>query len=170
MLSYNSRILSGKIETSAVIGNVSTGEKARIGAHCYILGAVKIGKCADVGPNTVVMPDTTLGEGVTIGAQCYVENSIIMDGATIGEGSYIKDSIIASGVVIEPKTTLLSGNFKKLINGGEVFSGFGGPVIGTRAVIGASSVIKPGILVGSDSRIGALKVIYEDVKSGESVR
>ncbi|NPA75338.1 MAG: NTP transferase domain-containing protein [Euryarchaeota archaeon] len=164
-----SRKLSGKIEQCTIVGNVEVDEGTRIGSGTYIRGPVKIGKNVDIGPNSVIMPDTAIGEGVQIGAFSYIENSIIMDGATIDVGAYIKDAIVGSGSRILPRSSLLSGEFEKIIEG-KVYRAMGGSVIGPRARVGAQCVISPGVVIGADARVGSMSCVMKDVSNQERVR
>lgn len=167
-LKNTTRKLSGKIEDSTIIGDVEIGEDTKICAGSYIRGKVKIGKNCEIGPNSVILGDTSIGDGVRIGAMSYIENSIIMGDTNIGINALIKDSVIGRNVDIAPKFVTLSGKIKRILND-EVIEVAGGAVIGDDASIGTGVVVNPGVLIGSNSNIGALKLIDKDVANGERV-
>ena len=167
-LRRNVRKLAGKIEESTIIGNVEIGENTRIGAGSYIRGNVKIGKNCEIGPNCVIIGDTSIGDGVRIGALSYVENSLIMNDTSIGEGAYLKDSVIGREAWLGVRFTGLSGRTRKIMRE-EVIDINGGIIVGDGAYIGSSVIINPGLVVGSNAKIEALKVLKDDVANGERV-
>lgn len=167
-LRRNVRKLAGKIEESTIIGNVEIGENTRIGAGSYIRGNVKIGKNCEIGPNCVIIGDTSIGDGVRIGALSYVENSLIMNDTSIGEGAYLKDSVIGREAWLGVRFTGLSGRTRKIMRE-EVIDINGGIIVGDGAYIGSSVIIDPGVVVGSNAKIEALKVLKDDVANGERV-
>ncbi len=168
-LGETQRKLSGKVENSTIVGAVEVHSGARIGAGTYLRGPVIVGKNADIGPNAVIMPDSSIGEGAVIGAFSYVENSIIMPGAVLDEGVYVVNSVIGPGARVHARTTLLSGEFKRIL-GDEVYANVGGAIMGPRAEVGAHSVVSPGVLVGADAVVDSLKHVRCDVANGERVR
>ena len=165
----NVRRLAGKIEESIIIGNVEIGENTRIGAGSYIRGNVRIGENCEIGPNSVIIGDTSIDEGVRIGALSYIENSIIMNDTTIGANAFIKDSVIGREVSIGTKFITVSGNVQKIVED-EIIEVEGSAIIGDGASIGSVVVVHPGVAVGSNSRVGDLKVLDKDVANNESVR
>jgi len=167
-LKDTTRKLAGKIEDSTIIGDVEIGENTKIGAGSYIRGKVKIGKNCEIGPNSVILGDTSIGDGVRIGAMSYIENSIIMSNTNIGINALIKDSVIGRNVDIAPKFVALSGKIKRIVDD-EVIEVTGGAVIGDGASLGPVVIVYPGVLIGSNSNIGALKLIDKDVANGERV-
>ena len=167
-LKDTTRKLAGKIEDSTIIGDVEIGENTKIGAGSYIRGKVKIGKNCEIGPNSVILGDTSIGDGVRIGAMSYIENSIIMSNTNIGINALIKDSVIGRNVDIAPKFVALSGKIKRIVDD-EVIEVTGGAVIGDGASLGPVVIVHPGVLIGSNSNIGALKLIDKDVANGERV-
>src|SRR3990172_6825587 len=61
--------LGGTIEAGAVVkGIVSIGKDTIIRSNCYIFGPVVIGEGCDIGPNTCIMPATSIGNNVVISA------------------------------------------------------------------------------------------------------
>ncbi len=165
----NVRKLAGKIEESIIIGNVEIGENTKIGAGTYIRGNVRIGENCEIGPNSVIIGDTSIGEGVRIGALGYVENSIIMDDTDIGANAFIKDSVIGREVRIGAKFITISNKVKKIVEG-EIIEVEGSAIIGDGATLGSVVVAYPGVVIGSNSKIGDLKVLEKDVANWESVR
>lgn len=165
----NIRKLAGKIEESTIIGNVEIGENTKIGAGTYIRGNVRIGENCEIGPNSVIIGDTSIGEGVRIGALSYVENSIIMNDADIGANVFLKDAIVGREVTIGAKFVTISGKVSKIVER-EIVEVEGSVVIGDGASLGSVVVAHPGVVVGSNARVGDLKVLERDVSNWESVR
>ena len=165
----NVRKLAGKIEESVIIGNVEIGENTRIGSGAYIRGNVRIGENCEIGPNSVIIGETSIGDGVRIGALSYVENSIVMSDTNIGVNAFIKDAIIGREVTAGSKFITVSGRVNRIVDK-EIIEIEGSAVIGDGASLGSVVVVHPGVIVGSNARVGDLKVLEKDVSNWESVR
>ena len=94
---------------------------------------------------SILFKNVTVEEGAT------VEYSLIMPGAVIKKGANVRYSIIAEDVVI----------------------GENADVGGDPAVVGSDgwgiTFVGAGLTVGSSAKIGANKMITEDIKEGEKV-
>ncbi len=162
------RSISGKIENSTIIGNVSIGEGTVISGGTYIRGPVVIGKNCYIGPNSVILGDTAIGNDVSIGAMSFVKNSIIMCSTSIGHGSDIEESVVGAASEIGSGVSLLRSKWEKAIYG-ELISGDAGPVIGDNCRIGPRTIIHGGVRISSGTTVRAENSIREDIHPREEV-
>ncbi|MBN2345678.1 MAG: hypothetical protein JXO51_04745 [Candidatus Aminicenantes bacterium] len=99
----------------------------------YIEGLPAIGRGSRIGPGVVLKGDIRIGRGVTIQANCVIENSRIGDHCLILPGSVIRDSVVERNVQLGP--------FCHLRNGARVCTGakMGNFVEMKKSVLGAGS-------------------------------
>lgn len=99
----NSVILS---RTCKVGNNTLIGPSTQVFAGARITTSI-LGASCSIGVNSVIA-NSYLFDGVVVGANCYVESSIIGAGVEIGEGSRIaKGSLVADGVRLGPAARLV---------------------------------------------------------------
>jgi len=97
--------------------------------------------------NCVVEGEVTLGNNVTIDANCTIKNAIIGDNVTIKANSIIEDSVVNQDCVIGPFARLRPGT--KLSNGAKI----GNFVETKKAIIGEGSKVNHLSYVG-DAELG----------------
>ena len=95
------------------LDGVLISPKAKIGADTVIhsgtqlKGAVTIGECCQIGPNTVI-EDSSIGDGTTIHS-CLIEKSKVGSGVRLGPNSHLRpNSVLADRVKV--------GNFVEIKN------------------------------------------------------
>jgi bifunctional UDP-N-acetylglucosamine pyrophosphorylase/glucosamine-1-phosphate N-acetyltransferase len=81
--------------------------------HFYIEGMVPIGSGSIIGPGVVIKGDSSVGKGVHIYPNCYIENSVIGDNCLLLPGCILRDSVLENDVQIGPYTHLRSGALVK---------------------------------------------------------
>jgi glucose-1-phosphate thymidylyltransferase len=163
--------LKGSIENGSTIkGDVSLGENSIIHGGCHIIGPVVIGKNCDIGPNTLILPSTTIGDHTSIASFVEIQNSIIMDDVRIGSNSHISNSIIGTNNSIGSHfLTDIERNSLIEIKGALHQAEVIGTVIGDNNKIGNRVLIKAGKMICSNCVIESSTVIHKDVISGSIV-
>lgn len=107
----------------------------------------KIGNNVKIGSYTEIAHDCRIGDNVKIHSKCFIcENSILKDNCWIG-----------------PMVALINDEYPQTKDPNRRKA----PVIGKNAIIGAKSIIMPGVYIGNNSLIGAGSVITRDVPDGE---
>lgn len=74
-----------------------------------IRGDIEFGKDVEIDINSLFEGKVTVGNGVSIGANCVIKNSVIGDDVQILPGCNIEGAIIAKGCVIGPTARLRPG-------------------------------------------------------------
>ena len=165
--------LKGTIEQGAVIhGHVMVEEGARIRAGTYIEGPVYISKGCDIGPNCYIRSYTFLDENVRIGNACEIKASIIYKGTHVGHLSYVGDSVVGSSSNFGAGSITANLRFddkpvKVTVKGKRVSSHRRklGAIIGDNVKLGIGVSMLPGVVIGSDTWIGAHILVSRDVKN-----
>jgi len=156
-MTFSGKKIAGKVERTRIIGDVCIGDNSII-KDSYIKGPVIIGDNCEVGPNSVIMPSTSIGNNVRIGAFAYIENSVIGDHVSIAPRCFIKDSVIDKGCEIGPNFVTMSDRAEIKVEK-ELHSIKVGVFIGESCKIGASVTVEPGSVVGNEVLIASLKLV-----------
>lgn len=149
----------GTIETGVSLkGQVVVGKDTVIRSNSYIVGPVVIGDGCDIGPNVCILPSTSIGDNVVIAPFTQIKNSVIGDDVTIGTGCCIQDSVIDKGCIIKGHFTACSSQDEIKING-EYHLVSVGAMLGEGCSLGNNVVAEPGVIVGNYCQIQPLKLI-----------
>jgi NDP-sugar pyrophosphorylase family protein len=73
-----------------------------IRADSYVVGPVVIGRNCYIGPNSVILPSTAIGDKCSIGSFTELKYSVIMDDVRIGTGSVVSNSVSGSHNILGP--------------------------------------------------------------------
>ncbi|MFA4836245.1 MAG: bifunctional sugar-1-phosphate nucleotidylyltransferase/acetyltransferase [Dehalococcoidia bacterium] len=166
ILNKISSSIGGNIEEGVTVkGLVSIGDGTLIRSNCYIVGPVVIGENCEIGPGVCIFPYTSIGRSVVISPFSIVRNSTIGDNVNIGPGSSIQDSVIAPGAIIGSHFATRSGEATVLVEG-EYHRVKMGAIIGNYSDLGDNVIIEPGVIIGNNCRIKAMKVISENIPDG----
>ena len=159
----------GTIEAGVSLkGQVSVGKDTVIHSNSYIVGPVVIGDGCDVGPNVCLLPATSIGNNVVISPFTEIKNSVIGDDVSIGPGCIIEDSVIDKGCIIKGHFTACSGLEEVRINH-ESHQVSVGAMLGEGCSLGNSVVAQPGVIVGNYSQVQPLKLISGRLPDGSLV-
>jgi len=159
----------GTIEAGVSLkGQVSVGKDTVIRSTSYIVGPVVIGDGCDVGPNVCLLPATSIGNNVVISPFTEIRNSVIGDDVSIGPGCIIEDSVIDKGCIIKGHFTACSGLEEVRINH-ESHQVSVGAMLGEGCSLGNSVVAQPGVIVGNYSQVQPLKLISGRLPDGSLV-
>jgi bifunctional UDP-N-acetylglucosamine pyrophosphorylase/glucosamine-1-phosphate N-acetyltransferase len=172
-------------------GQLTAGQDVVIDVNAVLEGTIRLGNRVTVGPN-VVLRNTTVGNDVTILANCVIEEAMIGDGARIGPFTRIRPETVLGarsqiGNFVEIKKSQIGEGSK--INH---LSYIGDTSVGSKVNIGAGTitcnydgankyrtVIGDGVFIGSDTQlvapveigegafIGAGSTITHDAPAGE---
>jgi len=151
--------LGGTIESSvSVKGLVSVGKDTVVRANSYIVGPVVIGNDCDIGPNVCLLPATSIGDNVVVSPFSEIRNSVIGNDVSIGSGCIIEDSVIAQGCAIKGHFVACSGEAEVKVDD-EYHKVNMGAMLGEGCSLGNNVVAQPGVIVGNYSQVEALKLI-----------
>ena len=136
------------IYAGSTIGkNFTTGDYARVRENN------KIGNNVSLGANSSIERDCKIGNNVRIQTLCFIpEYTILEDDVWMGPG------VTITNVVHPPCPVFKERGHKMELNC------IRGPIIRKGAIIGASSVLLPGIEIGERAFIAAGSVVLDDVK------
>ncbi|MFB6283486.1 MAG: sugar phosphate nucleotidyltransferase [Halobacteria archaeon] len=142
-------------------GSVKGNARIRDGAQ--VSGRSLVGNDCHVGTNATILPGTSLGENVSVGANAVVSNSVVLPDATIGEGSVVKDTIISGNTHVGPNVTMEGGKSRVIVDD-ELYQDVRlGGVVGDNTQIGAASVVESGNIIGNDVSIGVGSLVRRNV-------
>ena len=93
-LRANARLLSK-------LGGAQVGEGSKVDEAAEVLPPSSLGVGVEVGPNSVIGPNTSIADHVHIGMGCRIENSIIFPGVTIGNYTSIRNALIGENATLK---------------------------------------------------------------------
>ena len=169
--------IRGDIEDGVTInGDVFVSEGAVIKSGTYIEGTVWIGEGAVIGPNAYIRGATMIDARTKVGAASEVKNSIIMEGAKVPHHNYVGDSIIGRNVNLGSGTKIanlrldkgeiaVERDGKRINTGRRKF----GAILGDNVSTGINSSINVGTIIGSDSIVGAGKIVSGSYPDGSKI-
>lgn len=161
------------IEDFCIIGAPSrnnSGTKTIIGAnsvirsHTVIYEGNNIGSNFQTGNKTNIRENNHIGNDVSIGTLSVIEHSTkIGNKVRIHSQSFIPEySVLEDECWIGPNVTLTNAKYPNSPNAKNTLIG---PVIKNKAIIGAHSVILPGITIETHTLIGAGSVVCKNTKA-----
>jgi len=160
---------AGTVEKGVTMkGAVSIGKGTVIRAGSYLVGPLIIGENAEIGPHACIFPATSIGDQVTISPFSQVRNSAIGNGVHIGPGSILEDSIVDRGSVLGGHFTAFSAGAVIEVEG-EYHNVHTGTVVGEHCAIEENVTARPGVILGNNSRVSALKLLSGKIPDGSLV-
>jgi bifunctional UDP-N-acetylglucosamine pyrophosphorylase/glucosamine-1-phosphate N-acetyltransferase len=154
-------------------GRLTAGQDVVIDVNVVLEGDVRLGNRVSIGPN-VVLRNTTVGDDVTILANCLIEDAAIGEGARIGPFSRIRpETVLAAdthvGNFVEIKKSQVGAGSK--INH---LSYIGDTTVGRKVNIGAGTITcnydganKHRTVIGDDVFIGSDTQLVAPVEIGD---
>lgn len=163
-----------KIAKSAIIdGPVWMEENCIVFEHAVIKGPCYIGRGCTIGNNTLIRKYTNLEDGVIIGANAEVTRSIFQANSHTHSG-YFGDTIVGENARIGAGTITANvrvdrREIRPMVKGERVETKLTalGAIIGDGAHLGVAVNLMPGVLVGTDTKIGPNTLVRENVPSGK---
>ena len=151
--------VGGTIEAGVSLrGQVTVGEDTVIRSCTYLHGPVIIGSGCDIGSSVCIMPATSIGDNVVISPFTEIKNSVIGNDVTIGPGCIIEDSVIDKGCVIKARFTACGGESEVRVNG-EIPQVNVGAMMGEDCNVDNNVVAQPGVIIGNYCQIQMRKMI-----------
>ncbi|MDP2702248.1 MAG: DapH/DapD/GlmU-related protein, partial [Candidatus Rokubacteria bacterium] len=152
-----------------ILGNVYIEEGVQILEKACIKGPCYIGKNSYIGNSAILRQETCVEDNVVIGAFSEIKNSIVMHGSKIHSG-FVGDSIIGEDCRIGAQFCTANkridrGSVKTQIRDEKVDTGlkFLGAIVGNNVQIGIRSSTMPGIIIGSNTKIGPSTTVLNNV-------
>jgi len=131
--------------TAIVDGGATIESGAKIWHFCHVMARARVGAGTVLGQNCFVAP------GVTLGAECRVQNNVsIYEGVTCEDEVFLGPSMVFTNVINPRSAVSRKNEFKKTL-------------VQKGASIGANATIVCGVELGTYSFIGAGAVVTKDV-------
>ncbi|OHA77761.1 MAG: hypothetical protein A3G10_02295 [Candidatus Wildermuthbacteria bacterium RIFCSPLOWO2_12_FULL_49_9] len=138
---------------------------AKIGKNVVIDGPVYIGENCVIGHHNVLRGPLDLEANVRTGAFMEIKHSIVQEG-TVFHSGYAGDSILGKNCRFGAGFITANRRFdKKPIHGLQKL----GAIVGDNSAFGIHSGTMPGVLIGSDCKIGPGTHAFEDLQDGTTL-
>lgn len=161
---------SGRIDKGVTMkGPVTIGEGTIIRSGTHIMGPVVIGEGCEIGPSVCIYPSTSIGDNVRIGPFTVLEHCVLMDDVQLSSGSYVSHSVIGEGVEIAPQFCAVEAEAHVDLDDECKKVERLGVLVGEKTIIGSQVSTRPGIIIGSDCRIGHHSKVDRNVESKTKV-
>lgn len=147
---------------------VHIGDNSKIRAGTYIYEDNMIGNNFQTGNKVNIRETNIIGDAVSIGTHSIIEHHVtIGDGVRIHSNVFIPEyTILKENAWIGPGVVFTNANYPKSKN---VKNELQGPIIENSAIIGAGSIILPGITIGEQALVGSGSVVTKNVAPYEVV-
>lgn len=146
--------------------NIWIARSAKIAPTAYLNGPLIIDENAEIRHCAFIRGSAVIGKGAVIGNSTEVKNAVIFDKAQVPHYNYIGDSVlghmahmgagaVTSNLKSDKSLISVSVGVERLQTGLKKF----GAVLGDRADVGCNSVLCPGTVIGTDSRVYPLSMV-----------
>lgn len=163
-------VIIGEPPRGKKIGELKTviGNNAIIRSHTVIYSGNTIGNNFMCGHNVTIRENNTIGNNVSIGTgSCIEHHVVIKNNVRIHSQAFIPEySILENDCWIGPNVVLTNAKYPNAKNTKDHLLG---PIIKSRAIIGANSTILPGIVIENNALIGAGSVVTCNVPKNSIV-
>jgi len=134
-------------------GNI-IGDRFQTGDNARIRENNRVGSDVSIGAGSIIECECEIRDHARIHSNCFIPEYTI-----IGENAWISPGVIMTNVLHPPCPA-----FRKYapMHGEKCCHG---PIIKKNAVVGAGSVILPGVVVGENAVVGAGSVVIDDVSA-----
>jgi acetyltransferase-like isoleucine patch superfamily enzyme len=160
-------VILGKAPRGAEPGELPLriGEMAVIRPFTTIYAGSVFGNCLQTGQGASVREDNVVGDNVSIGTNAVLEfGNRIGNRVRIHSGCFLEMVTIEDDVFVGPNVVFTDDPHP--MNCPHYKECRGGPVVRSKARIGANSTILPGVEIGEGSLVGAGSVVVDDVPPG----
>ncbi len=157
-------VIIGEPPRGKAAGELPTviGVGAIIRSHTVVYAGNRIGDRFETGHGVLIREENQIGHDVSIGSHTVVEHHVVIgDFVRIHSSAFIPEySVLETECWIGPGVILTNARYPRSPQAKAMLRG---PVIKSRAKIGAGAVLLPGVTVGQDALVGAGAVIVSDV-------
>jgi NDP-sugar pyrophosphorylase family protein len=154
-------------------GPITIGPRTKICRGAHLQGPITIGGDCMIGDLAVVRGPAQIGNGTRIGFAAEIKNAIIGEGVSIGPQCFVADSKIENDAYLgaQVRTSnhrLDKATVKVMVDGDAVDTGLEklGCLIGARAALGIQVIVLPGRVVAPDSVFAPRVTIERNLPSG----
>ncbi len=161
LLQNSSISSSAKVSPTAILEPpVIVEEGVVIDHHAVIKGPAYLGKDVYVGTGALIHNNSSLEEGVVVGAYAEISNSVLQPHTSVGRGCFVGNSVTGRHVVFEPHVVTLNlmrrgpppDRLESAVKEGRFIFKIGA-MVGGNARIGANSVLHPGTSIAHGSTL-----------------
>ena len=144
------------------------GDNAVIRSHAVIYAGNKIGNNFQTGHGAMLREENEIGNNVSIGTQSIIEHNVkIGNKVRVHSGAFIPEfSVLEDDCWIGPKVCFTNAPHPNAPRAKEYLKG---PIVQRHAKIGANATILPGVVIGTNSLVGAGSVVTKDVPANKVV-
>ena len=151
-------------------GDLTTriGERAIIRSHSVIYAGNIIGHDFQTGHGVLLRESNQIGNFVSIGSHSVIEHHVVIgDGVRVHSNVFIPEfSVLEEECWIGPNVVFTNARYPRSPRAKEELQG---PIIETKAKIGANATLLPGVRIGAGALVGAGAVVAHDVHPGKVV-
>lgn len=168
---------TARLERNAIlVGPVGLGPRTTVCNGAYLVGPILIGADATIGPNCFIRPFSVLGRRTRVGPGVELKNVLVGHDTSFYHYSMVLDSVIGRNCIISAGTVTLVSRFDG--RPVEIYSRSKlertkltkfGCVIGNDTVCSGNVVIQPGVVIGSNCRVGFNVTINRNVEDNTFV-
>lgn len=162
---------SARISKKATIeGSVYIGKNVKIFENAVIKGPCYIGANCVIGNNALIREYTNLEENTIIGAnaevaRCVFQKAVHIHFGFFGDSIFGENCRIGAGAVTA-NVRLDRVEIKSVVAGQKIGTGLTslGVIMGERSLVGINVSFMPGVLIGSNCKIGPNSVIFKNIE------
>lgn len=143
---------------------IRIGDNVILRSNTVLYSNNHIGHDFVTGHNVVIRNKNTIGNRVTVGSNSTIEgHCTIEDDATIHSNCYVgEQTVIKKNAWLGPGVITVNTKYPK--HKERIWES---PVIGEHTVVGAGTIILPGVTIGAHCMIGAGSVVSRDIPDGK---
>lgn len=144
------------------------GARAVIRSHTVIYAGNVIGDDFQTGHGVLIREANQIGHRVSVGSHSVIEHHVVIeDDVRIHSNAFVPEStVLEAGCWIGPNVVLTNARYPLSPRAKEELRG---PIIESRAKVGANATVLPGVRIGANALVGAGAVVVRDVPPGKVV-
>lgn len=155
---------------AAVLDEASEDVGGRVHDAAVVSDRTALGRDAGVGANATVRAGSSIGDNVTVGANCVIANAVVMADAQIADGAVVRDCVVAENAHVGAGVTVEGGHGSVVVDG-ELYEDVRlGAVIGDNSHLAGGVSVEPGTVIGDDVRVAGGTHLAGEVPPGSDVR
>ena len=135
------------------------GKNVKIAKTATLIGPAIIGNNVEIRPGAYIRGNVIIGDDVVIGNSCEFKNCIVLNKSQVPHFNYVGDSILGyhshlgAGVICsnlrnDGKDVIIHADISYKTNLRKI-----GSFIGENVDVGCNSVLNPGTIIGSNSKV-----------------